>query len=57
MARTIKIESPLAGPHRFTFNEETGDYSVRPLEAADVAPLPAVPSPQPAPEIRRVSKK
>ncbi len=54
MAQTIKIEAPAAGPHRFTFNEETGEYSVEPLAAADVAPLPTVPPPKPAEEIRRV---
>lgn len=57
MARTIAIPGPAAGPHRFTFNEETGEYSVEPLGAAEVAPLPAVPAPEPVREIRRVSKK
>jgi hypothetical protein len=57
MAQTIKINTAAAGPHRFTFNEETGEYSVRPLAAADVAPLPAVPAPQPVTEIRRVANK
>jgi len=56
MAQTIKIDTALAGPHRFTFNEETGEYSVQPLTAADVEPLPAVPAPQPVAEIRRVGK-
>ena len=57
MAQTIKINTAAAGPHRFTFNEETGEYSVRPLAAADVAPLPAVPAPQPVTEIRSVANK
>ena len=56
MAQTIKIGTGLAGPHRFTFNEETGAYSVEPLAAADVEPLPAIPAPQPVAEIRRVGK-
>lgn len=55
MARTIKIDAPASGPHRFTFNEDTGEYSVEPLREADVAPLPAVPPPQPVPEVRRIS--
>lgn len=57
MARTITIPAPGGGPHRFTFNEETGAYSVHPLDAADLAPLPVVPTPQPIREIRRVSKQ
>ena len=57
MAQTIKIESSAEGPHRFTFNEETGEYSVEPLSAADVAPLPSVPKPEPVKEIRRVKKQ
>ena len=57
MAQTIKISAAAAGPHRFTFNEETGAYSVEPLSAADVAPLPAVPPPKPAAEIRRVARE
>jgi len=56
MAQTIKIEAAAEGPHRFTFNEETGDYSVTPLSPSDVAPLPPVPAPQPVKEIRRVKK-
>jgi hypothetical protein len=56
MAQTIKIEAETKGPHRFTFNEETGEYSVEPLAAADVAPMPAVPRPEPVKEIRRVKK-
>lgn len=57
MAQTIKIEAETKGPHRFSFNEETGEYSVEPLNAADVAPLPAVPAPEPVKEIRRVKKE
>lgn len=57
MAQTIKIETAAEGPHRFTFNEETGEYSVEPLAASDVAPLPTVPAPQPVKEIRRVKKQ
>ncbi len=57
MAETIKVTTPVKGPHRFTFNEETGEYSVEPLDAAEMAPLPAVPAPRPVEEIRRVSKK
>jgi 1,4-alpha-glucan branching enzyme len=56
MAQTIKIEAEAEGPHRFTFNEETGEYSVVPLSPADVAPLPNVPAPEPVKEIRRVKK-
>lgn len=57
MAQTIKITSAAAGPHRFTFNEETGEYSVEPVAAADLAPLPAVPPPQKVTEIRRVARE
>lgn len=57
LAQTIKIEAPAAGPHRFTFNEETGEYSVSALEASDAAPLPAVPPPKPAPEIRHMTAR
>ncbi len=54
MAGMIRIETASAGPHRITFNEETGEYAVEPLDAGEVAPLPAVPAPQPVTEIRRV---
>jgi hypothetical protein len=57
MAQTIKINVAAAGPHRFTFNEETGEYAVEPLAASDVAPLPSVPEPQPVTEIRRVARE
>jgi hypothetical protein len=56
MAQTIKVSAAAAGPHRFTFHEETGEYSVEPLAASDVAPLPSVPPPEPVAELRRVAK-
>ena len=56
MAQTIKVSAAAVGPHRFTFHEETGEYSVEPLAASDVAPLPSVPPPEPVAEIRRVAK-
>lgn len=55
MAQTIKVDAAAAGPHRFTFNEGTGEYSVEPLAASDMAPLPPVPPPQPVAEVRRVA--
>lgn len=57
MAQTIKIEAPAAGPHRFTFNDETGEYSVEPLAPADVAPLPSLPAPEPVKEIRHMAEQ
>lgn len=57
LARTITVSSTAAGPHRFTFNEETREYSVEPLAAADLVPLPSVPAPVPVKEIRRAAKK
>ena len=57
MAQTIKINTAAAGPHRFTFNEETGEYSVEPISAGELAPLPSVPPPQPVTEIRRMARQ
>ena len=57
MAQKIKIKAPAAGLHRFTFNEETGEYSVAPVDPSEAPALPAVPAPQPVKEIRRVSTK
>jgi 1,4-alpha-glucan branching enzyme len=56
LAQTIKIATAAAGPHRFNFNEDTGEYSVEPLTAGDLTPLPAVPPPQKVTEIRRVAR-
>lgn len=55
LAQTIRIEGPIAGPHRFTFNEDTGEFSVEPVPETELAPLPAVPAPEPVDEIRRVT--
>ncbi len=57
MAQKIKVRAAVGGLHRFTFNEETGDYSVAALDPAEAPALPAVPAPQPVKEIRRVSTK
>ena len=57
VAQTIKIESPAGGLHRFTFNEETGEYTVAPLDSSQASPLPAVPAPVPVKEIRRARAK
>jgi hypothetical protein len=57
LAQKIKIKAPTAGLHRFTFNEETGEYSVAPVDPSEAPALPAVPAPQPVKEIRRVSSK
>lgn len=56
MAQTIKIPAAAAGPHRFVFNEESGEYSVAPIGADEAAPWPDVPPPQPVTEVRRLPK-
>jgi hypothetical protein len=53
LARTIAVDSPAGGPHRFTFNEETGEYSIAPLSADQIAPSAPVPPPQRVKEVRR----
>lgn len=53
MAATIRLELPLHGPHRFTFNERTGEYSIEPVPPAEISPLPPVPAPLPPLEIPR----
>jgi len=56
MGGSIRIDGPLSGPHRFTFHEETGEFSVEPVPATELAPLPAVPPPRPVEEIRRITQ-
>lgn len=57
MAQTIKIKAPVSGPHRFTFNDETGEYSVEALAPSDIAPLPSLPAPEPMKEIHHVTEQ
>ena len=52
----IRIASELKGPHRITFNEVSGAYSIAPLSNAESEPLPPVPEVKPVEEIRRLSK-
>lgn len=54
MGEPVRLETSLAGPHRFTFNELTGEYRVEPLTESEATPLPAVPSPQPVVDIPRL---
>ena len=53
MGEPIHLATPLHGPHRFTFNERTGDYSIQAIPPGEAPPLPPVPSPVPMLEISR----
>jgi hypothetical protein len=54
MGEPVRLAGPLSGPHRFTFNELTGEYRVEPMSEAEANPLPAVPAPQPVLDIPRL---
>jgi hypothetical protein len=54
MGEPVRLETTLSGPHRFTFNELTGEYRVEPISESEATPLPIVPAPQPVREIPRL---
>lgn len=56
MAQSIKIETPVAGAFRFTFHEDTGEYSIEPLTPAEIAPPPTIPPPERMKEIQHLEK-
>jgi hypothetical protein len=51
----IRIEAALAGPHRITFNEQTGEYSISPVPGSEAEPLPPVPEVKPVEKIPRMA--
>lgn len=54
LGEPIRIDTPLEGPHRISFNELTGEYLIEPLSASEANPLPPVPELRPQPEINRI---
>lgn len=54
LGEPIRIETPLNGPHRITFNELTGEYSIEALSASEAAPPPSLPELRPQPRINRI---
>jgi len=56
MGEPIRLETPLSGHHRFSFNELTGEYRVEPLPSTEAGPLPPVPQPVEVTEIPRLKK-
>jgi len=53
LGEPIRIDTPLNGPHRISFNELTGEYRIEPLSTSEAAPLPPLPELRPQKEINR----
>lgn len=56
LGEPFRFENPLSGPHRITFNERTGEFTVDPLDPAAARPLPPVPEVKPMEEIHRIER-
>lgn len=56
LGEPIRFDVPLDGPHRITFNELTGDFTVEPLDNSAARPLPPVPEVRPVEEIHRIER-
>ena len=52
----IRIEEALKGPHRITFNEQTGEYSILRLSDSEAEPPPPVPEVKPVEKIPRMAQ-